>query len=298
MQSGSSPTGALAPDLAVKYARLADALRSLESVLVAYSGGVDSALLLKVAHDTLGERALGALAISPAYDDDETAAALAVASQLGLPVVTVQTHELENPAYIANGPDRCFHCKNELFAQLEPIARERGLRHIAYGVHVDDLGDFRPGQGAAKQHGVCSPLLDVGLDKSDIRALARHLGVPVWNKPALACYSSRLPYGTPVTVERLRQVAQAEKIVRACGFERVRVRHHDAIARIEVDSEDLPRIVQPEMRATIERELRTLGYLYVTVDLGGYRSGSLNDALRARSQSGRDSAPARVPAHH
>jgi uncharacterized protein len=273
---------ALDADLAAKYARLRTLVRDLGSVLVAYSGGVDSALLLKVARDELGDRALGALAVSPAYDDDETAAALAVAARLGIPVVTVATHEMDDPAYVANGPDRCFHCKQELFAQLAPIAAEHGLAHIAYGVNRDDLGDFRPGQKAARQHGVAGPLLDAGLGKAEIRALARHLGVPVWDKPALACYSSRIPYGTAVTVEALRRIGRAERVVRDLGFRRVRVRHHDTIARIEVDPDDLPRIVAPEVRAVIDRELRALGYLYITLDLRGYRTGSLNDALHRR----------------
>jgi uncharacterized protein len=272
----------LAPDLAAKYDRLRANVHGLGSVLVAYSGGVDSALLLKVAHDELGEHALGVLAISPAYDDDETAAALAVAAQMSIPVVTVATQEMDNPAYVANGVDRCFHCKDELFDRIAPIAAERGLAHIAYGVNRDDLGDYRPGQKAARQHGVCGPLLDAELGKAEIRALAQHLGVPVWNKPALACYSSRIPYGTTVTVEALRRIGKAERVVRDLGFSRVRVRHHDSIARIEVDPNDLPRIIAPEVRAVIDRELRALGYLYITLDLRGYRTGSLNDVLRRR----------------
>ncbi len=281
-QESAGEQAPLAPELAAKYARLREHVRDLGSVLVAYSGGVDSALLLKVAHDELGERAVGALAVSPAYDDEETAAALAVAAQMSIPVITVATHEMENPAYVANGPDRCFHCKDELFDRLAPLAAERGLAHIAYGVNRDDLGDYRPGQKAARQHGVRGPLLDADLGKAEIRALAHHLGVPVWNKPALACYSSRIPYGTTVTVEALRRIGKAERVVRNLGFSRVRVRHHDTIARIEVDPDDLARIVAPDVREVIDRELRALGYLYITLDLRGYRTGSLNDALRRR----------------
>ena len=202
------------------------------------------------------------------------------AVRMGIAVVTVATHEMENPAYVANGPDRCFHCKDELFERLAPLAAERGLAHIAYGVNRDDLGDYRPGQKAARQHGVQGPLLEADMGKDDIRALAQHLGVPVWNKPALACYSSRIPYGTTVTVAALQRIGQAERLVRGFGFARVRVRHHDTIARIEVDAADLTRIIQPEVREPIEHGLRELGYLYVTLDLRGYRMGSLNESLR------------------
>lgn len=276
----SATPEALATELAAKYDQLRARLGELESVLVAYSGGVDSALLLKVAHDVLGARALGALAISPAYDDEETAEALGVAATLGIPVVTVRTLEMDNPAYVANGFDRCFHCKNELFTQLTPIAEQHHLAHIAYGINRDDLSDFRPGQKAARQWEVCGPLLDADLGKAEIRALAHFLGVPVWNKPALACYSSRIPYGKPVTVEALTRIGRAERLVRGLGFARVRVRHHDSIARIEVDPAELPRLVEPATRAAIDAGLRDLGYLYVTVDLRGYRTGSLNDAIK------------------
>ncbi len=284
---------AMVDDVLDKYTRLRQELRALESVLVAYSGGVDSALLLKVAYDTLGERCLGALAISPAYADEETAAALAVAATFGAPVVTVATQEMENPAYVANGVDRCFHCKDELFTRLEPIAQAHQLAYIAYGINRDDLGDYRPGQRAARQWGVRGPLLDAGLGKDEIRVLARALGVPVWNKPALACFSSRIPYGTPVTVASLRRIAAAERAVQRQGFTRVRVRHHDQIARIEVDARDLPRMMQPEIREAIDRELREIGYLYVTVDLRGYRTGSLNETFRTPRASMPDAADQR-----
>ena len=272
----------LHPNLAEKYARLQANLRVLGSVLVAYSGGVDSALLLKVAHDTLGSRyCMGAIAVSAAYDDEETAGALNVAATMGIPVTVVTTHELENPAYVANGFDRCFFCKEELFTELEPLARQHDLAHVIYGINLSDQGDYRPGQKSARQRGVGGPLLDAGMTKEDIRALAHHLGVPVWNKPALACYSSRIPYGTPVTVEALRRIGSAERLIHALGFERVRVRDHEKIARIEVDQADLAAIIAPDVRTAIDRGLRELGYLYVTIDLRGYRTGSMNDVLRA-----------------
>jgi pyridinium-3,5-biscarboxylic acid mononucleotide sulfurtransferase len=236
--------------------------------------------LLKVAHDVLGDRCRGALAVSPAYDDEETAAALQVAATMDIPITTVATREMENPAYVANGFDRCFFCKEELFTQLEPVAQRYGLARIAYGVNASDLGDYRPGQKSARQRGIAGPLLDAGFTKDDIRALALHLGVPVWDKPALACYSSRIPYGTPVTIAALQRISKAERVIRAQGFARVRVRHHEQVARIEVDAADLPRLVAPETRDIVERELRALGYLYVTVDLRGYRTGSMNDVLR------------------
>ena len=270
---------ALGPELAAKYGRLREIVRGLGSVLVAYSGGVDSALLLKVATDELGERAVGALASSEAYDEEETREALAVARTIGARVEQIATHELDDPRYTANAADRCYFCKTELFDELEPLAQRLGLAHIAYGMNRDDHGDWRPGQRAARERQVAAPLDEAALGKSEIRALARHLGVPVWDKPALACYSSRIPYGTPVTVEALRQIGRAERALRALGLRQVRVRHHDRVARIEIDPSEFVRLLDDEFRAQVVASVREAGYLYVTLDLAGYRTGSLNEAL-------------------
>jgi pyridinium-3,5-biscarboxylic acid mononucleotide sulfurtransferase len=271
-----------------RYARLQAILGDLGSVLVAYSGGVDSGLLLKVAVDTLGERAVAALATSPAYDDEETEAAIQVAKQMGARLEVVRTRELEDPRYVANGADRCFFCKDELFTHLEPLAARLGLAHIAYGMNADDRGDWRPGQRAARERGVRAPLDEVGMTKIDVRALARHLSLPIWDKPALACYSSRIPYGTPVTVEALARIGTAERALRRLGFRQVRVRHHDAVARIEVDPTDFARLLDPELRSAVVEVVRAAGYGYVTLDLLGYRTGSLNETLTRRH--GRTSA--------
>lgn len=273
---------ALGAELVEKYQRLRENVRALGSVLVAYSGGVDSALLLKVATDELGERAVGALASSEAYDDEETRQAAEVARTIGARLVQLETHELEDPRYAANTAERCYFCKTELFDQLAPRARELGLEHIAYGMNRDDHGDWRPGQRAARERQVAAPLDEAGLGKADIRALAHHLGVPVWDKPALACYSSRIPYGTTVTVEELRKIGKAERALRKLGFRQVRVRSHDKIARIEVGGDEFARLLDVETRGAIVAAVREAGYLYVTLDLAGYRTGSLNEALTRR----------------
>lgn len=272
----------LSAELAEKYQRLRESVRALGSVLVAYSGGVDSALLLKVATDELRERAVGALASSEAYDDEETRQAVEVARTIGARLVQLETHELEDPRYAANTAERCYFCKTELFDQLAPRARELGLEHIAYGMNRDDHGDWRPGQRAARERQVAAPLDEAGLGKADIRSLAHHLGVPVWDKPALACYSSRIPYGTSVTIEELHKIGKAERALRKLGFRQVRVRSHDKIARIEVGGDEFARLLDVETRGAIVAAVREAGYLYVTLDLAGYRTGSLNEALTRR----------------
>jgi pyridinium-3,5-biscarboxylic acid mononucleotide sulfurtransferase len=263
----------------VKYERLQTILRDMESVLVAYSGGVDSALLLKVAHDVLGMRAKGAIASSPAYAAEETEEALAVAEQMGISVITLETHELEDERYVVNDFNRCYFCKTELFSQLQPLAKQYNLRHIAYGVNKDDDGDFRPGQRAAREFGVRGPLKEAGMGKREIRAVARFLGVSVWDKPAMACFSSRIPYGNKVDVTTLRMIYKAEKLLRDLGFRQVRVRHHDKIARIEVERAELARLFEDEISRDVTDGLRKIGYMYVTVDLLGYRTGSMNESF-------------------
>jgi uncharacterized protein len=249
-------------------------VRGLSSVLVAYSGGVDSSLLLKVAIDELGERAVAVLASSPAYPESEQEEARALARRLGASLVEVSTNEVELDAYRRNNPDRCFHCKEELFETLEPVRRGLGLDHIAYGATADDAGDHRPGHGSAVRRGIRFPLLEAGMGKADIRAAARRIGLPNWNKPSFACLSSRIPHGTEVTVEALRQIEAAEAAIKALGFTQVRVRHHGDVARIEVEPAEISRLVSE--RARVVEALRAAGYRFVSLDLEGYSTGSLN----------------------
>jgi uncharacterized protein len=259
-----------------KHEALAGILKEMRSVLVAFSGGADSALLLRVAYDVLADKAVGAIAVSETIPASEVADAQALAGEIGVELRTVHTEEMLNASFRANAADRCYHCKDELFTKLSPLAADLGLDWLAYGANIDDLGDYRPGQQAAKQWGARAPLQEAGLTKPEIRALSRRLGLRTWNKPAMACLSSRIPHGTPIDVQAIRRVEAAEQCLRMAGFSQLRVRSHDEIARLEVPLEDLPRLVDPEMRATITARLHELGYRYVTLDLDGFRSGSMN----------------------
>jgi pyridinium-3,5-biscarboxylic acid mononucleotide sulfurtransferase len=262
-----------------KAARLREILSAYPRLLVAYSGGVDSAVLAWTAHQILGVEMLAVIADSPSLARTHLADALTFAREHQIPVEVVETQELENPAYIRNDSMRCFHCKDELFTVLEHYRESHGFNAIAYGVNADDQGDFRPGQQAARQHHVLAPLLDAGLTKADIRELAHQANLRVWDKPASACLSSRLEYGRPVTPEALTAVERGEDALRALGFRQFRVRHHGDIARIEIARDELSRALTPEMAAEFTAIFKTLGFKFVTLDLEGFRSGSMNQLL-------------------
>jgi uncharacterized protein len=268
-------------NLPQKSAFLQATLRDLGSLLVAYSGGTDSAYLAYAAHQALGDNMLAIIADSASLPRAELAAALAFAAQHNIPVQILHTEELENPDYQRNDSKRCFHCKDELFTRMESERETRGFRHIAYGMNLDDRGEFRPGQQAAAQHHAVAPLVTAELTKAEIRQLAHEAGLELWDKPASACLSSRIEYGRPVTRENLSQVEQAEEALHALGFQQVRVRHHGDLARIEISRAELPRALSLETLDHITAALRPLGFLYVTLDTQGYRSGSMNDILPA-----------------
>jgi uncharacterized protein len=257
-------------------------LASLDRVVVAFSGGADSAFLAKVAHDTLGaERALAVTAISPSLASDEEADCRALAGEWGLRWVGVPTNEMDDPDYVANGPDRCARCKTALMEALGPMA-EAERATVVLGVNLDDLGDHRPGQAAASERGARFPLVDAGFDKAAVREWSRRLGLRTWDKPAAACLSSRIAYGTPVTLGSLRSIADAEAALKALGFAQLRVRHHGPVARIEVDVDAFVEVL--DCRADIVEAVRSAGYVYVTLDLGGFRSGSMNEVLSMGEQ--------------
>ena len=277
----------LDPTLDAKYARLLGLLRDMQRVVVAFSGGVDSTLLARAAGDALGEGALLVTADSETYPEAELAEARRLATLLGLRHVVVRTEELANPEYTRNGANRCFFCKEELFGRLAPIAEQEGITTLVYGANLDDLGDHRPGMKSAAARGVRAPLIEAELSKREIRDLSRALDLPTWDKPSYACLSSRFQYGDRITAEKLRQVDAAETFVRSLGFRQFRVRHHDRLARLEIPLEEIPRLWQDGHHEAIVTRFRELGYLYVTLDLQGFRSGSANEALRTLRWTGK-----------
>jgi uncharacterized protein len=266
-----------------KLAKLKKILRGMENVLVAYSGGVDSTLLLKVASDVLGENVLAVIASSETYPGAEIHSAKVLAKRLRVRHKVIHTHEIENPDFVKNPPLRCYYCKRELFSRLKNIARKEGIAYVLDGQNVDDAGDFRPGAKAGRELGVRSPLKESGLTKRDIRQISMSYGLPTWNKPSLACLASRFPYHTQIDKRSLKQVGRAEDFLRTLGFGQLRVRHHGRIARLEIGAEEFAKAIRPGTREKIVGYLKKIGYLYVTLDLAGYRTGSLNEALRLKN---------------
>lgn len=263
-------------EVAAKLDRLHDALASAGGVVVAFSAGVDSSLVAAVAARALGDRALAVTAVSPSLPPGEAEEARRVAAAVGIRHRTVRTRETERDEYLANGTDRCYHCKTELYDVLARVAEEDDFPVVVSGANADDLGDFRPGLRAAAEHGVRHPLVEAGMTKAEVREAARELGVPNWDKPASACLSSRIAFGVRITVDELSKVGRAEGLLKGLGFRQCRVRVHGDLVRVEVEPPDLPRLADPEVRERIVEGLRALGYRYVTVDLEGFRSGSMN----------------------
>ena len=278
-----------------KQEKLFAVLRGLDRVMVAYSGGADSAYLAWAAHQALGAGAVAVTADSASIPQSHKRDAEAFVRQFGIPHEYIETREFENPDYLKNDANRCFHCKDELFTRLEEIGRARGIHNIIYGVNADDLGDYRPGQHAAGLHQVKAPLVEAGLRKPEIRELSRLAGLPTWDRPAAACLSSRIPYGTPVTIENIQTVERGEEEIKALGFRQFRVRFHGELVRLEIAPDELPKALTPEMARQFTAIFKSLGFKYVTLDLEGYRQGSLNEVLDLpqKGRTGQEAGPTR-----
>ncbi len=271
-------------ELAGKQEKLFALFREMGRVLIAYSGGTDSAYLAWAAKQVLGDEAIAITSDSPSIPESHKRDAVQFARDHGIRHEMIPTNEFENPEYVANNPDRCFHCKDELFRVMDEIAAERGFESIVYGVNMDDLGDYRPGQNAARIHQVKSPLVDAGMTKAEIRELSRQANLETWDRPAAACLSSRIPYGTKVTPERIKVVEEGEEAVKALGFRQFRVRYHDQLVRIEIGPEELEKALNLRCAAALTEIFKGLGFQYVTLDLEGYRQGSLNEVLKQKTQ--------------